>query len=135
MTASQPIPRSAVVIDDNLMFAPRVEASLRRLGFEVWSFPPRGDVAASVAELAPDLVLVNLASAGPAALDLVRSLRARPELARCALLAYHNHTDSPAFHAAKEAGADQVVANSAVANHLEAVLRASGVIDSSPPSS
>jgi CheY-like chemotaxis protein len=129
MVADERVSRTAALLDDNLMFTPRVEAALRALGFRVRTVPPRGDAEARVAELAPDLILLNLASAGAGALELVRRLRARPELAGRFLLAYHNHTDTAAFHAAKAAGADEVVANSAVANHLEAVLRAKALLE------
>src|SRR4051794_35763751 len=107
MTTPEAGPRTAVLLDDNLMFAPRVEAGLRGLGFQVRTMAPRGGAAARVGEAAPALVLVNLASAGAGALELVRQLRAEPALAGCFLLAYHNHTDTATFHAAKEAGADQ----------------------------
>lgn len=128
MPGDDHVQRTAALLDDNLMFTPRVEAALRALGFQVRTLPPRADAEARVAELAPDLILLNLASAGAGALDLVRRLRSHPALADRFLLAYHNHTDTATFHSAKEAGADEVVANSAVANHLKAVLRAHGLL-------
>src|SRR5262249_883821 len=77
---------------------------------------------------APPLVLPNLAAAQGHGLELLRALRAHPALGSLRILAYAGHLESAAIHAAQEAGADQVLANSAVAGHLETVLRKAGLI-------
>jgi DNA-binding NarL/FixJ family response regulator len=85
-------------------------------------------VAAQVAEISPRLVLVNLGSNREAALEILRQLRAAPELAGARLIGFGSHTDTAAIHAGLEAGAHQVVANSAVMGHLREVLQAAGLL-------
>ena len=126
--ATESSPRRVALVDDNLMFAAGVQAALRRLGFEVRTLPGGNDTVAQVAAAAPEFVLISLSVGGRRGVDLVRQLRSAPGLPGLRILAYHNHTDTATFHAAKEAGADQVLANSAVANHLETVLRAAGLV-------
>jgi DNA-binding response OmpR family regulator len=112
----------AVLLDDNLLFTANLEAGLRRLGYQPTTLPPLpGSVLLAVAA-APALILVNLGGAPSRRLELLRQLRAQPELAGVRILGYTGHTDTATLHAGREAGADQVVANSAVLGHLERVL-------------
>jgi CheY-like chemotaxis protein len=114
-------PPLAILVDDNLMFTMNMEAALRRLGFGVRTLAASGGTAGAIAAGQPALVLISLAALAPA-LELIRDLRARPELAGLRILAYAGHVQTAALHAAKDAGADQAIANSAVLGHLERVV-------------
>jgi DNA-binding response OmpR family regulator len=118
----------AVLVDNNLLFTAQIEAALRRLGFRVRTLPPGAAVADQVAALTPRLVLINLGSNRELALQTVRQLRAAPELAETRLIGFGSHTDTATIHAGREAGADQVVANSAVMGHLKEILQAAGIL-------
>src|SRR5437588_864110 len=118
----------AVLVDNNLLFTAQIEASLRSLGFEVRTLPPGAAAAGQVAALAPKLVLINLGWNREVALETLRRLRATPELAGTRLIGFGSHTDTALIHAALEAGADKVVANSAVMGHLQEVLQAAGLL-------
>ena len=118
----------AVLIDNNLLFTAQIEASLRRLGFNVRTLPPGATVAAPIAARAPRLVLINLGSNRELALGTLRQLRAAPGLETTRLIAFGSHTDTATIHDGLEAGAHQVVANSAVLGHLKEIIRAAGLI-------
>lgn len=120
--------QQAVLVDNNLLFTAPIEASLRRIGFEVRTLPPGGAVASQITALAPKLVLINLGSNREVGLETLRRLRAAPELAESRLIGFGSHTDTALIRAGLEAGADKVVANSAVMGHLKEVLEAEGVL-------
>src|SRR5438876_314051 len=103
----------AILVDDNLMFTMNIEVTLRRLGYAVRTLPTPAGAAGVIAAGNPALVLVSLATLDPA-LQLIRALRADPSLAGLRILAYTGHVQTAALHAAKEAGADQALPNSAV---------------------
>jgi CheY-like chemotaxis protein len=110
----------ALLVDDNLMFTMNIEATLRRLGYAVRTLPSPASAGAVVVEARPALLLLSLAS--PAALELIRELRAQPELGGLQILAYTGHVHTAALRAARDAGADHAVANSTVLAHLERVV-------------
>ena len=115
------LPR-AVIVDDNLMFAMMIEPQLRRLGYQVRTVstaPVSPDVFASPA---PDLLVVNMTSTRFSAADLIREVRARPELAKVPVIGYAGHVEREHFQAGRDAGADLVVPNSAVRASLAEVL-------------
>ena len=62
----------AVLVDNNLLFAAQIEASLRQLGFTVRTLPPGPAVASEIAGRAPRLVLINLGSNRELALETLR---------------------------------------------------------------
>ncbi len=122
-------PRRVLLVDENLMFTPRVEGQLRRLGFAVETIAPAAAGAARVRQSRPAFVLLNLAARGADPLALARQWRADPELAGLKVLGYAGHKETALLHAAREAGVEQVLANSAVVEHLEAVLRGAGELE------
>lgn len=119
---------SVVLIDDNLLFSAGIESALRRLGCRVRVLPGGPGTADRIAADAPAFVLLNLAAARGESLELLRALRAHPALPGLRILAFTGHLETGTIHAAREAGADQVLANSAVAGHLETVLRKAGLL-------
>jgi DNA-binding NarL/FixJ family response regulator len=68
------------------------------------------------------LVLVDLQARG--ALDLIRRLRGRESPPR--IIAYGPHVDADALRAAREAGADQVLARGAFVNALPSIVAEAG---------
>jgi CheY-like chemotaxis protein len=113
---------TAVVVDDNLMFAMMVEPALKRLGYQTETVSGGPSTVQDLAAAPPDLIFVNLASARSGGPDLVRRIRGRPELARTPLVGYAGHVERHLFQAGREAGADLVVPNSAVRKAIPEVL-------------
>lgn len=114
--------KTAVLVDDNLMFSMMVEGSLRRCGYQVRTLSGMPDLVDRIEAAAPDLVMVNLTSTRTGGPTLVSTLRGRPALARLPVVGYAGHVERHFFQAGKEAGADMVVPNSALKNALPEVL-------------
>lgn len=114
--------KQAALVDDNLMFSAMVEGPLRRLGYRVKTLAGSAAAVEALAELAPELVLVNLTSGRYPAPDLIRAIRAHPRLGRVAIVGYAGHVERHFLQAGREAGADMVVPNSAVRSALPEVL-------------
>jgi CheY-like chemotaxis protein len=101
----------------DLFFRVKLEAGLRRLGVAF-------RVAASVdsAASSPALVIVDLADSGLDPLELVRGLRARPDLAGVPIVGYAPHGDAALREAGRLAGCTAVVSRSRLSGSLAEVL-------------
>lgn len=119
--ADEPV-KTAVLVDDNLMFSMMVEGSLKRCGYQVRTLSGAPDIVDRIEAAAPDLVIVNLTSTRTGGPALVSALRARPALSRLPVVGYAGHVERQFFQAGKEAGADMVVPNSALKSALPEVL-------------
>jgi CheY-like chemotaxis protein len=114
---------TVAVLDDNLLFSSSVTAGLKRLGYTPLLLDSAKGAAERIAAAQPVAILVNLASLGWDSTDLVRSLKSEPALAGVPLAGYTGHTDVARIEAARAAGCDLVVANSAISSDLPSVLR------------
>lgn len=119
--ADEPV-KTAVLVDDNLMFSMMVEGSLRRCGYQVRTVAGGADIVERIEAAAPDLVIVNLTSTRTGGPALVSALRGRSALGRLPIVGYAGHVERQFFVAGKEAGADMVVPNSALKGALPEVL-------------
>ena len=115
------LPR-AVIVDDNLMFAMMIEPQLRRLDYHVRTVSTAPAALDALASPTPDLLIVNMTSSRFSAAELIREVRARPELAKVPIVGYAGHVEREHFETGREAGADLVVPNSAVRASLPQVL-------------
>jgi CheY-like chemotaxis protein len=121
MTAETP-PRSAALIDDNLMFTGTVAAGLSRLGLVAEVIGSPSGVVERLAASPPAVILINLSSDRLQPLELIRSIKAEQLLAGVPVIGYTGHTEQARIAAAREAGCDRVAANSAITGDLRAVL-------------
>ena len=121
-TVDEGVAPLAVLVEDDLMFAMRIEPQSKRLGYRVRTLAGSPGAAGEIAAARPALVLVNLASPRNPGPELVRGLRARPELAQVPILGYAGHVERQFFQAGREAGATLVIPNSAVSKALPEVL-------------
>lgn len=112
----------AVVVDDNMMSAMMVGPALQRCGYRVRTLSGGPTAAAQIAEGAPELVFVNLASARTPGADVIRRLRAQPETGGTPVIGYAGHVERHLFQAGREAGATLVVPNSAISKAMPEVL-------------
>lgn len=121
---TEPRPRRAALIDDNLLFTSQISAGLSKLGLVAEVI---GSPAGAVERLAADppaIILVNLASDRLRPLELVRAAKADPRLSGVPVLGFTGHTEQALIHAAREAGCDRIAANSAITGDLRALLGA-----------
>jgi CheY-like chemotaxis protein len=112
-----------VVLDDNLLFSSGLVAVLKRLGYTARVIDREGGAVSRVAAARPVIILVNLASRGWDGVALVRQLRATSDLAGVPIVGFTGHTEVAQIEAARAAGCNRVVANSAISSDLGSVLR------------
>lgn len=111
--------RIHLLIDD-LFFRARVEATARALDVPVDLAKLGPDVADRVADDPDAIVLVDLNH--PA--DPIAAIRALKETAPSPhVVAFGSHVDSDRLKAARDAGADRVLARSAFTDRLAEILR------------
>jgi CheY-like chemotaxis protein len=114
------MPRVLAIVDD-FMVRSRIEAAAGpETGLRFTSGPD--DLLAAL-EPRPDLVLVGLAASRQDWEHQVRLIRAHPEAAAVPIVAFGPHRDLEARNRALAAGADRVLANSALMLALPALLR------------
>jgi CheY-like chemotaxis protein len=106
----------------DLLFATRIEQGLRHLGYRVDLAADATALVARTREAEPELVLVDLAARGVDVPAAIRALRADPATRAVPIVAFGPHLDEAARAAARDAGADAVVANSKLALDLPGVL-------------
>jgi DNA-binding response OmpR family regulator len=112
--------RTAVLLEDNLMFGMMVEPALRHAGYSVVTLGGGDRLADRILESAPALVVVNLTSTRFSGAEVIRELRRRN--AAVPVLGYAGHVEREFFAAGRDAGADLVVPNSAMRKALPEVL-------------
>lgn len=114
-------PRPRVLIVSNGPQAARLAQTLQRKSFAVALASDGYAAAAQVARLEPDAVVLDMRSTTPDCLALCRWLRASPEVEETAVLAVGNPEDE---EAARAAGANAYLPSTAIADRLEAELKA-----------
>jgi CheY-like chemotaxis protein len=110
------------LIDDNLMTSSSISARLLQLGLTPVVISSASGAVERLADEPPAVVLVNLTADRLQPLDLVRAIKVEPRLAGVPAIGFTGHTEADRIDAGREAGCDRVVANSAVAGDLRAVL-------------
>ncbi|MEX2247591.1 MAG: DNA-binding response regulator [Dehalococcoidia bacterium] len=111
-------PIVAVVVSD-LMFQPRITEGLRAIGADARIADTAGSAEAALGEGLAAMV-IDLHAEGIDAPALI----ARAKAAGARVLAFGRHTDAAALRAARQAGAEAVVARSQLVEELPALLRA-----------
>lgn len=96
--------KSALLIDDNLMSAVRVQGQLQRAGYRV-----RATGVLPTESEAPELVLINLGSRSLKGTELVTESKARFPTAQ--VLGFCGHTEIEIRKAAKAAGVGRIFTN------------------------
>jgi CheY-like chemotaxis protein len=111
---------------ENLMFASRIETAVEDASLEVtWAEPLAdwmGPSCEKIAALGVDLILLDL---GITELDWpswIRAFKSHPATAAIPLVCFGSHKDVQGFKAAKQAGADQVLARSQFFSKLPEIL-------------
>ncbi len=115
--------RRVVVAVPDLFFAARIEATAGPLGVAI---APATFASASARchEAPTDLVIVDLDA--PGAVELVRALKADPDLRATPVLGFYPHVRTELRAAAMAAGLDRAMARSAFTTLLPALLTGGG---------
>ena len=111
-------PPTTYALVDDLFFRAKIEATAAAAGVAVaFARTPRELLDAASARL----VLVDLGLSSGGAADSIRALKAREPAP--VVIAFGAHRDVPALTAARDAGADRVLARSALVARLPDLLR------------
>lgn len=111
------MPRIAIAVSD-LIFASRIQAAVRALGFEALDADTPAALRAALAS-APEGTVVDLQDAAFDALDAVQQAAA----AGSRVLAFGRHTEPGILRDARQAGATQAVSRSELVEELPALLQ------------
>ena len=111
------------VIDD-LLFSVKISTAAKSLGVEVFFERKADDVMARIREKHPQLVIFDLNSAKLRPLEAIAELKADPALRDVRAIGYASHVQTETIKAARQAGADQVLARSAFVERLGELLMA-----------
>ncbi|HEX7117498.1 MAG TPA: response regulator [Longimicrobiales bacterium] len=114
-------PTLALVAD--LLFASRVRGAAEAAGVRVKTVRSVGELLDAAKEEMPRLILLDLDARGADVPSLVRELKAEPSLAGVPVVVFGAHVRGDALRAARDAGADRVLARSAFVRDLPALLR------------
>lgn len=109
--------KTALTIVGNLLFRSKLEVMLSAAGLTQRSLRGGEDPAEVVREFEPALVILDLAHTGLDPLGALRALRS-PEVGYSGpILCYGPHVEAELFEQARQLGASEVVANSAMSAH------------------
>ncbi len=123
--------KKILVLVDDLLFASRIEGTLRACGYDVRIAPVMTEAADVAREWRPDGIVVGF---GTPFLDwegTIRAIRSAPSSAETPLLAFGPHVDTAGRAAAAAAGATRVVTNGTFFNRMpDVVVALFGEVDS-----
>ena len=112
-------PPAVHALVDDLFFRAKIEATAASLRVPVRFARDPGELVAGLDDR-PALVLVDLAHHGADPVGAIRALKAREPLPR--VIAFGSHVDAEILTAARDAGADRVLARSAFSARLAEIL-------------
>ena len=116
------MPGLVLVLEDDLLFASRVELALKAGGYHA-RFVTRLSDFDQALKAAPVLILANIGSRGvawPRMVELTKERRLPPQPS---VVGYGPHVDQEMRERALDAGCDAVVGRSAIVNTLDTLLR------------
>ena len=110
------------VVDD-LLFSVKISTAAKSIGADVYFERLPGMAVARVKEKQPSLVIFDLNSARLNPLATVRQLKADPATRDIRTLGFVSHVHTDTIEAARQAGVDEVLARSAIADRLGEILK------------
>ncbi len=111
-----------LVIDEDLFFAMRAEATLRKMGYESKLLGTYQEALAYAGENDLCLTMMSYGKERLQPLELTRELKALSP--NCPILGYVSHGEIPVMRPlSKEAGCDLLIANSAFATRLPQMIQ------------
>ncbi|MBI2835292.1 MAG: response regulator [Acidobacteria bacterium] len=109
---------------DDLLFKSKIRTAARQLGVEVAFARTLDEVMQQARRIRPSLLIVDLNSAPTDPLTAIARIKADPDLAGIRTVGFVSHVQTDLVAAAREAGADEVLARSAFAANLPRILEA-----------
>ena len=111
---------------DDLMFRSKIKSTAAPLGVDVRFAGSSAAALIAMREHAPALVIFDLNNGRADPLGTIAAMKADTTLATIPTVGYVSHVDVNTINAARSAGVDDVVARSAFAEKLAALLSRAG---------
>jgi 5,8-dihydroxy-2-naphthoate synthase len=115
-------PRPVVAVTSDLTFRSRIEVTLRNAGIPVL-FVNAAGLSTALHDSHPSLLLVDYSALDDPGWEAIGAIKRGEPAARVPVIAYGPHMDLQGRDRAREAGADEVVANSQIATQLVEIIR------------
>jgi len=109
---------------DDLLFSSKIRATAKGAGVELVFARTTAEILEQARALAPSLVIFDLNSAKFDPIRTIAAMKHDPALAGIRTLGFVSHVDTSVIQAARQAGADDVMARSAFAGNLAGILMA-----------
>lgn len=111
------VPSAVLAVVEDMFFVPRIESVAKALGIPLkvldqFSSNVLSDFTEQLKALQPALVIFDLNNRSIDWEGWIKAMKAQAEFAHIPVLVFGSHKDIAVMKAAKEAGADQVVAKS-----------------------
>jgi DNA-binding NarL/FixJ family response regulator len=116
----RPVPILAAV--DDFLFRSKIRAVAKHVNADVRFAQTEEEILAQAREAKPSLVIFDLNSQKVDAIAAIASLKADPALADVRTIGFASHVHVDLINAARQAGADQVLARSQFAGNLADIL-------------
>ena len=111
-----------LAVVDDLLFRSKIRATAKAVGVDVAFVPSAGDILEQARAHQPSLVIIDLNSDKGDPIGAVAALKKDEALASTRTLGFVSHVHTGLIHAARAAGADDVLARSAFATQLPDIL-------------
>ena len=123
MTNNEPTASNlTVALTADLLFASRVKSTATAVGARVQLVRTADEMVRAATQESPALIVIDLDIRTLDPIELIKRLRADDQPVSAPILAYVSHVREDLIEAAREAGADQVMARGAFARNLAAIL-------------
>jgi len=109
---------------DDFLFRSKIRATAKHVNADVTFAQTPDEILAKARELTPSLIIIDLNSPKADPIATIAALKADPALASIPAIGFASHVHAELIAAARTAGADQVLARSAFAGNLAAILTA-----------
>ncbi len=111
-----------LVAVDDLLFSSKIRATAKQAGVDLTFARSPEEIIGQARAIKPALVIFDLNSAKTDPINTISALKADPGLAGIRTMGFASHVHTELIAAARQAGADQVLARSAFAGNLAEIL-------------
>lgn len=113
---------TVLALVNDLIFASRVASAAKVAGRNAATYQRSSELLERVDPERTRLVLVDLDARGGDPVELIGRLKADADARRVSVVAFGSHVDTAALQAARDAGADRVLARSAFVRELPSLI-------------
>jgi CheY-like chemotaxis protein len=111
-----------LVAVDDLLFSSKIRATAKQAGVELIFARSQPEILEQARALKPSLAIFDLNSGKTDPIATISAMKQDPGLAGIPTLGFVSHVDAPTIHAARTAGADEIMARSTFAANLAEIL-------------